>query len=214
MVKIRILIVEDHKLLRETFAFLLNSHAPFEVVAEADSGEKAIELAKELAPDVVVMDITLPGINGIEATVLLLQASPQSKVLGISIHTQPALIRTLLKKGARGYISKNTSIKEMAEAILEVSKGHQYLSKEISDILQIGEKELDDKKRRFNSLTRREIEIIAEIKKGLMSKEIAKLLGITEGTVEIHRHNILKKLNVNNAASLIEFFKDTSFKSY
>lgn len=210
MKKTTVLIAEDHKLLREAWAALLNQHPHFMVVGEAVSGEEAVELAKQWQPDVILMDINLPGMNGIEATEQVLIHSPQSKVLGVSFHTQPAHIRSIMKKGAKGYITKTSSIEEMLEAIDEIGKGNRYFSKELQENLNEGTKEENSKKNKLHSLSSREMEVIELIKKGHTSKEIGKILGITEGTVEVHRYNILKKLELKNAAALIHFINKAS----
>lgn len=207
--KVTILIAEDHALLRETWSYLLNSHAEFSIVGEAKSGEEAIGLAKEVRPDVILMDINLPGINGIEATEQVLIHSPESKVLGVSFHTQPAYAHALIQKGALGYITKNTSVEEMGEAIREVSKGNKYFSREIKESMDKGSKEGENAIKGINSLSRREIEVIGLIKKGHTSKEIAELLGITPGTIEVHRYNIFKKLKIKNMTALIEFINNS-----
>lgn len=126
-----ILIADDHTLVRETWTFLLNTHPHFCVIGECGSGEEAVKMAKVLCPDIVVMDINLPGINGIEATEQILQHSPASKVLGASLHTHPSYAEKMIQKGARGYITKNSSCLEMFEALNALIKGEQYICKEI-----------------------------------------------------------------------------------
>ena len=118
MDKITILIADDHTLVRETWSFILNTDPRFSVIAESGSGEEAVELAKKLRPNIVIMDINLPGINGIEATQQIRRFSPGSRILGVSLHTQPTYARKMMQKGALGYVTKNSSREEMFKAIL------------------------------------------------------------------------------------------------
>jgi DNA-binding NarL/FixJ family response regulator len=133
MDKISILIADDHTLVRETWSFILNTDPRFTVVAECGSGEEAVELAKKLRPNVVIMDINLPGINGIEATQQIRKFSPGSKILGVSLHTQPTYARKMIQKGAMGYVTKNSSREEMFKAIMEIQNGKKYICDEIKD---------------------------------------------------------------------------------
>jgi DNA-binding NarL/FixJ family response regulator len=210
MEKITILIADDHTLVRETWSFILNTDPRFKVIAESGSGEDAIEMAKQLRPQIVIMDINLPGMNGIEATQLIRKYSPGSRILGVSLHTQPTYARKMIQKGAMGYVTKNSSREEMFKAIMEIQAGRKYICEEIKNILSeqvIGGG--DDQQGGLNSLSQREIEIITFIKKGNSSKEIADTLNISVKTVEVHRYNILKKLNLKNAAALVNFINNS-----
>jgi len=209
MEKITILIADDHTLIRETWGLILNADPLFQVVAECGTGEDAVELAKKFQPQIIIMDISLPGINGIEATAMIKKISPDSKILGVSVHTHPAYVKKMIRKGASGYITKNSSKEEMFTAITEINKGNKYLGLEIRNILS--EQALNDEEASsgINSLSSREIEIIELLKKGLSSREIAESLHITTKTVEVHRYNILKKLNLKNTAALINFINNS-----
>ncbi|HEY9362092.1 MAG TPA: response regulator transcription factor [Chitinophagaceae bacterium] len=209
MEKITILIADDHMLVRETWSFILNNDPRFHVVAECGSGEEAVELAKSLRPNIVIMDINLPGINGIEATQQVRKFSPGSKVLGVSLHTQPTYARKMMQKGASGYVTKNSSREEMYKAILEIHSGKKYICEEIKNILSEQVISGEETQTGLNSLSQREIEIITFIKKGFSSKEIADALTISVKTVEVHRYNILKKLNLKNAAALVNFINNS-----
>jgi two-component system invasion response regulator UvrY len=209
MDKITILIADDHTLVRETWSFILNTDPRFAVVAESGSGEEAVELAKNLRPMIVIMDINLPGMNGIEATQLIRKFSPGSKVLGVSLHTQPTYARKMMQKGAMGYVTKNSSREEMFKAIMEIQNGKKYICDEIKNILSEQVISGEDQHTGLNSLSQREIEIISFIKKGNSSKEIAEALNISVKTVEVHRYNILKKLNLKNAAALVNFINNS-----
>jgi two-component system invasion response regulator UvrY len=209
MEKITILIADDHTLVRETWSFILNTDPRFSVVAESGSGEEAVELANKLRPHIVIMDINLPGMNGIEATQLIRKYSPGSKVLGVSLHTQPTYARKMIQKGAMGYVTKNSSREEMFKALMEIYNGRKYICDEIKNILSEQVISGEDAQTGLNALSQREIEIIAYIKKGFSSKEIADALHISVKTVEVHRYNILKKLNLKNAAALVNFINNS-----
>jgi DNA-binding NarL/FixJ family response regulator len=209
MKKITILITEDHTLIRQTWNFLLNSDPRLQVIADCGSGEEAVELATKMRPDVVLMDINLRGINGIEATQLIRKFSPGSKILGISLHTQPAYARKMMQQGAMGYVTKNSSGEEMIKGIIEVYNNRKYICDEIKNILSDQMVKGDTITDGLNSLSKREIDIIGYIKQGLTSKEIADTICISAKTVEVHRYNILKKLNLKNVAALVNYINNS-----
>ena len=212
MEKITILIADDHTLVRETWSFILNTDERFSVVAECGSGEEAVELAKQLRPHIVIMDINLPGMNGIEATQLIRKFSPASRILGVSLHTQPTNARKMIQKGAMGYVTKNSSREEMFKAIMEIQAGRRYICDEIKNILSEQVINGEDQQSGLNALSQREIEIINFIKKGFSSKEIAESLDISVKTVEVHRYNILKKLNLKNSAALVNYINNSQLE--
>ncbi|NTS41454.1 MAG: response regulator transcription factor [Chitinophagaceae bacterium] len=212
MEKITILIADDHTLVRETWSFILNTDERFSVVAECGSGEEAVELAKQLRPHIVIMDINLPGMNGIEATQLIRKFSPASRILGVSLHTQPTYARKMIQKGAMGYVTKNSSREEMFKAIMEIQAGRRYICDEIKNILSEQVINGEDQQSGLNALSQREIEIINFIKKGFSSKEIAENLDISVKTVEVHRYNILKKLNLKNSAALVNYINNSQLE--
>jgi two-component system invasion response regulator UvrY len=155
------------------------------------------------------MDINLPGMNGIEATEQIRKYSPGSRILGVSLHTQPTYARKMIQKGAMGYVTKNSSREEMFKAITEVHNGRKYICEEIKNILSEQVINGQDQQVGLNSLSQREIEIIPYIKKGHSSKEIADALSISVKTVEVHRYNILKKLNLKNSAALVNYINNS-----
>ena len=209
MEKITILIADDHTLVRETWSFILNADPRFKVVAECGSGEDAVEQARQIRPNIVIMDINLPGMNGIDATQLIRKFSPGTKILGVSMHTQPAYARKMLQKGAMGYVTKNSSCEEMCKAIMEIQHNRKYICDEIKNILSDQIMSGDDQQAGLNSLSEREIEVIGFIKKGFSSKEIAEPLNISVKTVEVHRYNILKKLNLKNTAAMVNYINSS-----
>jgi DNA-binding NarL/FixJ family response regulator len=205
MEKITILLVDDHKLIRDSWSFILNSDPRFLVIGETSSGDEAIEIAKNKRPQIVLMDVNMTPLNGFDATKLVRKYSPGSKVIGISMHSMPAYARRMLQMGAMGYVTKNSSKDEMIAAIIEVNSGKKYVCDEVKNILAQQELEQESDQPDMNVLSRREIEIVKLIKDGLSSKEVALRLDISLKTVEVHRYNILKKLNLKNTASLVNF---------
>lgn len=135
MQKISIIIVDDHRLVRETWSFILNSDPRFKVVGECECGEDAVTVVQEVKPDIVIMDINLPGISGIEATEKIIQSGCPSKILGVSLHSDPNYARRMLQKGAMGYVTKNSAREEMFEAVTRIKNGEKYVCEEIKTIL-------------------------------------------------------------------------------
>lgn len=205
MKPITILIADDHTLVREAWTMILNSDERFRVVAGCGTAEEAIETSKYLRPDVVLMDISLPGMSGIEAVPFIRKFSPETKILGISVHSLPAYARKMMQEGAAGYISKHSSREEMVMAILKVYKGDRFISNHIKDSIALQFAGEDDPLRKLAALSQRELQIISLIKEGFISKEIAQRLDISTKTVEVHRYNILKKLGLKNSAELVSF---------
>lgn len=211
MEQITILLVDDHKLIRDSWSFILNSDPRFSVIGETSSGEEAVEIVKTLKPDIVLMDVNMVPVNGFEATRLITKNNPNSKVVAVSMHTMPAYAKRMMQLGAMGYVTKNSSKDEMIKAIIEVSNGKKYICEEVKNIL--AQKELEDEVSPgdLNTLSKREIDIINLIKEGLSSKEIALQLEISLKTVEVHRYNILKKLKLKNTAALVNFINVNGF---
>jgi len=210
MEKINVLIADDHKLIRETWSYILNSDSRFQVIAECGDSEQAVEVTKQKRPHIVLMDINIMPISGFEATERIKKVSPNTKVIGVSMHSQPAYAKKMLQIGAKGYVTKNSSKEEMIKAILEVNEGSKYICEEIKN--NISELVLEENKDvpNVNALTEREIQIINLIKEGQSSKEIASTLNISLKTVEVHRHNVLKKLKLKNSASLVNFINQST----
>lgn len=199
------MIIDDHTLIRETWAFLLNKTDNFEVIASCNGGEEAIETAKEKRPDVILLDINMSPMNGFDIIKPLRKFSPASKIIAVSMHSQPVYAKKMLRMDAKGYVTKNSSPQEMVAAINEVHNGKIYVCNEVKDILLNQVLNDDECQVGLNQLSEREIEVINFLKNGLSSKEIAENMSISYKTVEVHRHNILKKLKVKNTASLINY---------
>jgi DNA-binding NarL/FixJ family response regulator len=209
MNKIRILIVEDHHLVAEAWRIMLQSEEDFIIVGDADNENDAIQFATNLRPDIILMDINLKNGNGINATSEICNILPKTKVIGLSLHDDVAFVKKILSLGAKGYLTKNTSKKEFIEAIRKVHEGESYISQEIKEkLFQAMMFEPDQKKR---DLTMKEIEIVKLISQGLTSKEIGEKIFLSPRTVETHRHNILKKLELPNAAQLTKWAKEKGY---
>lgn len=204
MKKNTLLIIDDHTLVRETWRLILDQHPAFTVVGEAGTAAQGIELAKKLRPAVVIMDINLPDSSGIEATRAIRKELPSARVLAVSLHTHPAYARRMIREGAQGYLTKNSSREEMFTALLEILGGKKYICREIKNILSeqlLGGGETSV----AGELSKREKEIVSLIRQGHSSKQIAAALSISIKTVEVHRFNILRKLNLRNNAALLDF---------
>lgn len=205
MNKITILLTDDHTLVRQTWVLLLNHDSRFTVVGECGSGEQTLELARGLRPDVIIMDINLPGISGMEATELLCRQIPGTRILAVSLHAQPSYAKKIIQNGALGYLTKNSTKEELFHAILEVSQGRKYVCQEMKSILSREAFGGEDAAASVNSLSQRELEIIGYIKKGYTSAEIAGRLDVAVKTVEGHRYNILRKLGLKNTPALMDY---------
>jgi two-component system, NarL family, invasion response regulator UvrY len=211
MKKVSIMIVDDHTLIRETWSFLLGKNENFDVVAECGDGERAIELARDKRPDVVLLDINMAPMSGFDVLKMIRKYSPGSKIIGVSMHSQPAYAKKMLRLGAKGYVTKNSPRQEMLEAISEVSKNQVYVCQEVKNILSDQMLNGDQVSPDINNLSDREMQIVRALKEGSSSKEIASELNISLKTVEVHRHNILKKLKLKNTVSLINFINSQAF---
>ena len=211
MEKITILLADDHQLIRETWAFMLNSDPRFTVVGVASSGEQAIEMVKTIKPQVILMDINMGDLSGFETTSQIRKLSPGSRIIGVSMHSMPAYAKKMLKMGASGYVTKNSSKDEFMQAIIEVSQGKIYICDEVKNIITNQEFEPENSKPDINILSKRELEVVQYIKSGLSSKEISGEMGVSLKTVEVHRYNILKKLTLPNSAALVNFVNQQGF---
>jgi DNA-binding NarL/FixJ family response regulator len=205
------MIVDDHTLIRETWSFLLGKNENFDVIAECGDGERAIELARDKRPDIVLLDINMAPMSGFDVLKMIRKFSPGSRIIGVSMHSQPAYAKKMLRLGARGYVTKNSPRQEMLEAISEVSNNHIYICQEVKNILSDQLLNNDQANPDINNLSDREMQIVKALKEGLSSKEIASDLSISLKTVEVHRHNILKKLKLKNTVSLINFINSQAF---
>ncbi len=206
---ISILIADDHKLIRETWTIILNRDSRFKVIGSCSNSEDAVKMTGDLHPDVVLMDINMLPFSGIEATRQIREISPDTRIIGVTMHSQPAYAKKMLQLGASGYVTKNSSKEEMVNAILQVSEGNKFICEEIKELLSEASED-PAMVEAVNTLTEREMDVINLIKNGNSSKDISVKLQISIKTVEVHRHNILKKLKLKNAAALIHFMYASS----
>ncbi|MFM2040917.1 MAG: hypothetical protein RLZZ493_1506 [Bacteroidota bacterium] len=207
--EIKVLIVDDHQLIREAWTAILQMTNRIKVIGTAETADEAYEVCSIYRPEVVLMDINLKNSNGFDATEKICNSLPKTRVIGLSLHDDVALVKKFLSKGAKGYLSKNTSREELVAAIDAVMNDKIYLAADIKEkfINQI----IDTDKPAEKELTNKEIEIVTLISQGFTSKEIAEKIFISVRTVETHRHNILKKLNIPNAALLSSWAKDKGY---
>jgi DNA-binding NarL/FixJ family response regulator len=203
MNKIRILVAEDHKLVRETWTSILNMDQRFQVIAACDNTEKAISIVQQEHPDIVLMDVSILPLDGFKATAQICQISPDTKVIGLSFHTEMVTVQKMFAAGAIGYLTKNSGCAELTEAIMRVNGGNKYVCSEIREkgFDVVGLSQVRDPS--TISLTNKEIQVSHFIKDGFRSKEIAEELDISVRTVSAHRYNIFKKLNIKSSISLI-----------
>jgi DNA-binding NarL/FixJ family response regulator len=209
MKKITVLLAEDHMIVREGFRKMLELEADLEVVGEAQDGRQAVALAKKLRPAVVLMDIAMPRLNGLEATRQVLQALPATKVLMLSAHSDDAYVKNATESGAVGFLLKQTSAHDVCRAIREVHKGKTFFSPSISRRLDRLHPPSPDRMGVFNKkaaqLTSRELEVLQLIAEGKANKETAAELGIGTKTVEKHREHLMEKLDIHDTAGLTRY---------
>jgi DNA-binding NarL/FixJ family response regulator len=201
--KISILLADDHAVVRQGFRMILAAQPDMEIVGEAGNGRQAVELAEKLHPDVVVMDVAMPELNGIEATRRLVASSPRTRVLALSMHKDSVYVREILRAGARGYLLKDAFDRDLVAAVRSLARGEAYLSPAISDtVLSDYRKHVTDP---LDLLTSREREVLQMIAEGQTNKEIASTLKLSIYTVEAHRGRIMEKLNLHSTPELVRF---------
>jgi len=204
---IRILLVDDQKILRQGLRTMLERQPGMTVIGEAEDGRTAIALARELSPEVIVMDVAMPDLNGIEATSHIVEANPGVKVIALSMHSDKQFVSRMFKAGAVGYLLKDCAVDELAKAIRTVIRDQAYIGETISAVV------LDDYVQQLRKppavdegrLTPREREVLQLIAEGHSTKEIAFTLEISSKTVETHRRNMMEKLGIDSVAELTKF---------
>jgi len=194
-------------MIREMWANVFGWNPEMDVVGESGEFHEAIDLITAKQPDIVLLDINLREASGIDAIPLIRTSSPGTRIIGVSMHSQPAIAERMIKAGAKGYVTKNSAYDEIFEAIKEVMRGGTYMCSEIKAIISEKSSGSENQKPGLQSLSAREMEVVGYIKEGLSSKEIAEQLKVSSKTVEVHRYNILKKLNLKNTAALVNFVK-------
>jgi len=209
MKRITVLLAEDHTIVREGFRKMLELESDLEVAGEAQNGRQAVALAKKLRPDVVLMDIAMPLLNGLQATRQILKTGPATKVLILSAHSDDAYVKNATEAGAVGFLLKQTSAHEVCRAIREVQKGKTFYSPSISRrqdrIHPLSSDRAGGFTKKSAALTSREMEVLQLIAEGKANKEVASELGIGIKTVEKHREHLMKKLDIHDTAGLTRY---------
>jgi DNA-binding NarL/FixJ family response regulator len=206
MARLRLLLADDHTLVRQGFRKILEERPEWRVIAEAADGRSAVHQALELKPDVAVLDIGMPLLNGIEATRQIIRRSPHAGVLILSMHADEAYITQALRAGARGYLLKDSAGTQLIDAVAAVAAGKSFFSPAAAKVMlddylrRLADKGITD---RYDSLSEREREVFQLVAEGHSNKEIAQLLSVSPNTVETHRTHILEKLDVHNTAELV-----------
>jgi DNA-binding NarL/FixJ family response regulator len=206
--KIRVLLAEDHILVRQGFRRILEDDPGISVVGEARTGLEAIDRCKEVKPDVVVMDLSMPELGGLEATAEILKADPQTKILILSMYSNEAYVRKAFELGAKGYILKNAIEVDLTRAVMALAEGQAYFSPGVSHIVLESMKAgtfQGTSQDPYEKLTLREKEVLQLIAQGKSNKEIATLLNISVNTVAVHRAHVMETLNLHRTAELVLF---------
>lgn len=214
MNKFKILIIDDHLLVGHAWKTILEADPRMQVIDVVSGADAPLELIEKQAVDIVLLDINMKPMSGFEMAELILKRKPSIKILAVSMHDQPAIVRKMIKCGASGYVSKNARKDEMIQAILSVMNNKRFISTDIQQKLAdelITDSHNGSKKINFSKLTEKELEVLKMVKRGLTSKEIAEQMHISYKTVQVHRHNILKKLHQKNTASLLNLINDSKF---
>ena len=196
--KITVLLVDDHSLVRRGFRRMLEDESDMDVVGEAGDGEESIKLAKQLHPQVVVMDCALPGMNGLQATRRIMEDSPNTAVLMLSMHTEGTWVRQAIEAGAKGYVLKNAMDLELSAAIRKVAAGETVFDPQVEQRSVL-------KGERSAALTQRELEVLQMIVDGKSNKEIAAVLDLSANTIAVHRANIMNSLGIHKTAELVVY---------
>jgi len=206
MSKIRVLLADDHGVVRKGLRFVLEREPEMEVAGEAADGREAVRLAEETRPDVVVIDVAMPQLNGIEATAQILKRSPRIGVIILSMHSDETYVVRALAAGARGYLLKDAAEADLVRAVQAVAQGKPFFSPTITKTLledymrYLQQRGLEDS---YNLLTEREREVLQLLAEGKSNKEVATLLNLSPYTVETHRTNLMQKLNLHNTAEIV-----------
>jgi two-component system, NarL family, invasion response regulator UvrY len=199
---ITVLLIDDHELVRSGIEYLLGSDPDIDVVAIGSSGEEAIKLAEQLKPDVILMDLNMPGIGGAEAIKRILRHEPTTKIIALSVYDDGPIPHQAIKLGAKGYINKGCPVDEMIKAIMAVYQGKNYLSSAVATNLIFGAQEVE--KNIFSQLSNRELQIVTKIVDGYKISDIAESLSISPKTVNTHRYRVHEKLGIGNDIELVK----------
>lgn len=200
---IRLFLIDDHKLLTDAWTAMLGADTRFEVTGATNNSATALAFIKELKPEIVLLDINMTPVNGVDLTRAIKEYNSQIGVIVVTYHDLPVYYTKIMKAGANGYVTKTSASEELVEAILQVAKGNNYTCNEMGHAIIENMMNPSEMVAAIKSLTPKQLAIIDLVKKGFSSKEIAGYLGVSAKTIEVHRYNILKKLGLRNSASLI-----------
>ncbi|MEA1878529.1 MAG: response regulator transcription factor [Bacteroidota bacterium] len=205
---IKVLVVDDHQLFRQGLINMLSESPDIEVIAEATNGLEAIERVSEFKPDIVLMDIGMPGKNGIEATRYIHQNFSESRVIALSMHADKHYIKTMLEAGAFGYLFKNCTYNQLIEGITTVAEGEKYLGGEATEVLiqsYLGKEDATEDLIKETKLSEREFEVLKLLAEGKSTREVSEILFISVKTVGTHKQNLLEKLELKSTADLVKY---------
>lgn len=204
---VKVILADDHNITRSGLKALLEREPEIEVIAEAENGRQAVRLAQDLKPDIIVMDISMPDMNGMEATRQVLAGNPEIKIVALSMHSHRRYISGMLKAGATGYLLKSCAFEELTNAIFTIADGKAYLSPSIADtvVKDYVNPSASSSSSKLGELSAREREVLQLIAEGLPTKETADRLFVSESTINTHRRQIMEKLNIHSIAQLTKF---------
>jgi DNA-binding NarL/FixJ family response regulator len=201
----RVLVADDHQIFRQGLKALLESYPDFEVIAEATDGRQAVEMARQSNPDVIVMDVAMPDLNGIEATRKIMTDQPGTKIVALSMHTDPRFTSEMLRAGAKAYVPKESAFTELAEAVRSVAAGNVYVSPRVASATAAAVSTENGTKSAFRRLSPREREVLQLMAEGLATKEVAAELNVSVKTIETQRRQIMEKLQLFSVAELTKY---------
>jgi len=203
----KVLLVDDHKIMREGIGALLRKYSEFEVVGQASDGRQALDMVSQLKPDIVIMDVGMPNLNGVEATKQLLSINSHLKVMALSTHSDGAVVAKMVRAGARGYILKESAFEELIEGLNTLQDGRTFLCNKISKVVFSEYVDLVTNSKAMNGdgLSSREREVLQLVAEGHTTKEIAETLNLSTKTIDSHREHIMQKLGIRNIAGLTKY---------
>jgi DNA-binding NarL/FixJ family response regulator len=209
MKQIKLLITDDHQMLRESMAMLFSKDERFNVIGQCSNGEQAVSMARAYQPDIMLMDINMPVLNGFDASELIAKESPLVKILAVSMNAGTGIVKKIMKGGVMGYVTKNSTSDELKKAVIEINENRKYICSEIKNQLSAEMLESALLNTTPKEPSKRELQILCKVAEGFTSIEIGQQLDLSVKTVEAHRYNIKKKLKLNNVSAIICYLRDS-----